>query len=218
RTIGQNEKALSVATRMIKAYPNRIQSYLDAATIQEELGDYKTAAEVLNGIVTGNLDSKFDFGPLNKVAGKELRNLVNQYPEKVDLSKIDVNYKNNLTYNARLRFDWASPQNEFVLKFVNPQKRFFDWEHSSSSDKRRITSEIKNGFGTEQFELVGNMVIGKWGVYITNLSSNDSAAPYWVKCTIDYNFGKQNQRSEEKLIRLAPSDDKEQLFLEFMVE
>ncbi|MEM8929178.1 MAG: TonB-dependent receptor plug domain-containing protein [Bacteroidota bacterium] len=216
--LGQNHQALELSELMKKSNPNHIQVYLDAARAHRSHGNYKAAAHLLNGIVTGGLNQNVDFGPLNKVAGTELRNLVNQYPEKVDLSKIDVNYKNNLTYNARLRFDWASPQNEFVLKFVNPQKRFFDWEHSSSSDKRRITSEIKNGFGTEQFELVGNMVIGKWGVYITNLSSNDSAAPYWVKCTIDYNFGKQNQRSEEKLIRLAPSDDKEQLFLEFMVE
>ena len=124
---------------------------------------------------------------------------------------------NNLTYNARLRFDWASPQDEFILKFVNPQNRFFDWEHTSIQDKKRITNEIQHGFGTEQFEIVGDMSKGKWGVYVTNLTGPSMKDPFLIKCTIDYNFGKPNQYSEEKLIRLDSSENQEQLFFEFSI-
>ena len=214
-TEGQYINALLVAQRMVKNYPNHSQSYLDEAIAQEKLGNYEIAAEILNGMVTGNLNGKIDFSPLNKVAGTALRNLANQRRVDLNLSKIDANYKNNLTYNALLRFDWASPQNEFVLKFVNPQKRFFDWEHSRVSDKKRIAEEIQNGYGTEQFEIVGGTTVGKWGIYITNLSVDRSKRPYWVKCTVDYNYGKPNQYSEERLIRLDPSEDKERLFFEF---
>lgn len=215
--IGQVDMAMAVVERMLKEHPKKIQSHLDAALVQKQVGNFQVAAELLNGMLTGTLNPDIDFSPLKKVASTELRNIVNQQQGKLDLSKIDANYKNNLTYNARLRFDWASPKNEFILKFVNPQKRFFDWKHSSTSDKKRIIDEIQNGFSTEQFELVGDITTGKWGIYITNLLPKDSNEPYWVKCTVDYNFGKSNQRSEEKLIRLNPTEDKEQLFFEFVV-
>ncbi|MEO0573169.1 MAG: TonB-dependent receptor plug domain-containing protein [Bacteroidota bacterium] len=215
--LGQNGRALDVAESMLKNHPNTIQTYLDVATAHQNMGNYQTAAELLNGVVMERLDTDLDFGPVNKVASAELRNLVNLHRGKLDLSKIDANYKNNIAYNARLRFDWASPQNEFTLKFVNPQNRFFDWEHSNISDKNRIVDEIKNGFLTEQFELVGDSAKGKWGIYITNLSTTAATEPYWIKCRVDYNFGKSNQRSEEKIIRLDPKEDKEQLFFEFTV-
>jgi len=65
---------------------------------------------------------------------------------------------------------------------------------------------------------VGGVGKGKWGVYITNLSEPSEEDPFWIKCTIDYNFGKPNQYSEEKLIRVDSSEDKEQLFFEFKTD
>jgi len=199
--IGEHEMALKVAQQMIKDYPKKIQSYLDRATAYKNLGNFQSAVEQLNDIVTEDIDATMNFNHLSKVAGAEMRNLINQHEQKLNLSNINSNYLNNLTYNTRLRFDWASPQNKFVLKFVNPQKRFFDWEHTSTQDKKRITNEIKHGFGTEQFEIVGDMSKGKWGIYVTNLAGSSKKDPFLIKCTIDYNFGKPNQYSEEKLIR-----------------
>lgn len=214
---GRYDMALMTVKKIVKEYPNRIQAYFDMAIAQKNLGNYQASAVLLNGIVTGTLDSKLNFSSLIEVAGTELRNLANKHKDELDFSKLDTNYLNNITYNARLRFDWASPQNEFILKFVNPQNRFFDWEHSSISDKKRIKEEIQSGFGMEQFEIVGEMAKGEWGIYINNITSNNKESPYWVKCIVDYNFGKPNQYSEEKLIRLDPLDDKEQLFFELRV-
>ncbi len=215
--LGANDMALNVAQKMIKDHPNKIQAYLDIATAYRNSGNYQAAFELLNSIVNGTLDAKMNFGHLRKVADAELRNLMNQHPEKLSLSNSNVNNANNLTYNARLRFDWASPQDAFILKFVNPEERFFDWEHTSISDRKRITDEIEHGFATEQFEIVGDISKGKWGIYITNLAEPSAKVPFWVKCTVDYNFGKPNQYSEEKLIRLDPSENEEQLFFKFSI-
>jgi tetratricopeptide (TPR) repeat protein len=215
--IGEHEMALKVAKQMIKDYPKKIQSYLDRATAYKNLGNFQSAVEQLNRIVMEDLETKMNFSHLSKVASAEMRNLINQHKQKLDLSNINANYLNNLTYNARLRFDWASPQDEFILKFVNPQNRFFDWEHTSIQDKKRITNEIQHGFGTEQFEIVGDMSKGKWGIYVTNLTGPSMKDPFLIKCTIDYNFGKPNQYSEEKLIRLDSSENQEQLFFEFSI-
>lgn len=42
--------------------------------------------------------------------------------------------------------------------------------------------------------------------------------PFFVKCTVQYNFGKLNQRKEEHLIRLDQVDAEEQLFFKLKVE
>jgi len=218
KALAQKEKALSMANKIAESFPNKIQSHYDLAIAHMDSGNMQAAADLLNGIVTGSLDATLNFSPLKKVAGAALRNLVNRHGSKLDLTKIDSSFKNNLTYNARLVFEWASPQDEFVLRFVNPQKRFFDWEHSSLADKNRITDELKNGFSIEQFELVGDISIGDWQVNATNLNTEVDSQPFLLKCKVQYNFGKPDQREEEQLIRLDKNDSKEQLFFKFKVE
>lgn len=213
--LGEHQIALKIAQLIMNEYPGKIQSYFDTAIAHKNAGNFQAALEQLNDIVNGSLDPKMNFSQLRKVCSSELSNLISLQKDKLDLSKLNLEYSKNLTYDARLRFDWASPQDKFVLKFVNPQNRFFDWEHSSFSDKKRITDEIQHGFSTEQFEIVGDIGKGKWGIYVTNLSESSEEDPFWIKCTIDYNFGKPNQYSEEKLIRLDASEGKEQLFFEF---
>ncbi len=209
------EMALLTAKITKDRFPKKIQSYYDLAIAEERAGNYQIAADLLNGIVMGSLDPKLDFSPLNKVAGTALRNLVNRHRSALDITKIGINYQNNLTYNVRLVFDWEGPEKEFILKFVNPQNRFFDWEHSRVADGKRISSEIIHGHATEQFEIVGDTAKGEWQVYVTNLSKERATTPFWIKCTVQYNFGKVNQRTEERLIRLSNSEVKEQLFFKF---
>ncbi|MEM8509350.1 MAG: TonB-dependent receptor plug domain-containing protein [Bacteroidota bacterium] len=212
----QNAEMALLTAKIIKAhFPEKIQSYYDLAVAEQRAGNFQIAADLFNGIVIGSLDPTLDFSPMNKTASTALRNLVNQHRSALDISKISTDYQNNLTYNVRLVFDWEGPDKQFILKFVNPQKRFFDWEHSRVADGKRISSEIMHGHATEQFEIVGDIAKGEWQVYVTNLSKERATTPFWIKCTLQYNFGKANQRTEERLIRLSSSEDKEQLFFKF---
>ena len=212
--LGANQKALLTARLLTEGHPKKIQAHFEVAMAHKKAGNYQQALQLLNGMVTGTLDPRTDFSPLHKVAATELRNLVNQRKGQLDLDQVDAAYRNNLTYNARLVIDWQGASDAFVLKFVNPQNRFFDWEHSALADKQAIVNERRHGYSVEQFEIVGDMAVGQWQVYVTNLSTSQET-PNWVKCTVQYNYGKPNQRSEEHLVRLDKDSDKEQLFFTF---
>ncbi|MET1259186.1 TonB-dependent receptor plug domain-containing protein [Flagellimonas sp. DF-77] len=212
--LGANQKALLTARLLTEGHPKKIQAHFDLAMTHKKAGNYQQALQLLNGMVTGTLDPGTDFSPLHKVAATELRNLVNQKKGQLDLDQVDAAYRNNLTYNARLVIDWQGASDAFVLKFVNPQNRFFDWEHSALADKQAIVNERRHGYSVEQFEIVGDMAVGQWQVYVTNLNTAQET-PNWVKCTVHYNYGKPNQRSEEHLVRLDKDSDKEQLFFTF---
>ncbi|MGW9686100.1 TonB-dependent receptor plug domain-containing protein [Flagellimonas sp. 2504JD1-5] len=210
---GNYELALSAADRMLEMFPNKIQSYLDVAMANKRSGNYQEALNMLNNIVNGSANLGLNFEGIEKVVGTEIRNLVNKRKNQLDLSKVEQKYTNNLTYNARLFLDWNNTDAEFVVQMVNPQKRFFNWEHTETGDRARILNELQHGFSNEQFEIVGSETIGDWILNVTYLGNRTSGSktPTFLKCTVEYNFGKPNQKSEEFLVRLQEPGDEQQL-------
>ncbi|MCL6273554.1 TonB-dependent receptor plug domain-containing protein [Muricauda sp. 2012CJ35-5] len=213
RENGNYEMAVLIAERMVAEYGNKIQSYMDLALAQKESGNYQEALTLSHRIVDGSANPALNFMGVEKLMGTELRNLVNQQKNNLDLSKVDNAYRNNLTYNARVVLEWSNPDSEFVVQFVNPQKRFFNWEHTDTSDKKRILDELQHGFSSEQFEIVGPDTVGEWILNVTYLGNRTSgnSIPTFLKCTVQYNFGKPNQRSEEFLVRLHEAGEEQQL-------
>lgn len=210
---GNHKMALLAANKMLDAFPNKIQPYFDVAIAHRNMGNYQDALNMFNTIADGTANVKLNFGSLEKVVGTEIRNLINRERKNVDIKKVNQKYLNNLTYNARLMLDWNNPDAEFVVQFVNPQKRFFNWEHTDTGDKKRILDELQHGFANEQFEIVGADTKGDWILNVTYLGNRTSGnkAPTFLKCTVQYNFGKPNQTSEEHLVRLQDMDDEQQL-------
>jgi TonB-dependent SusC/RagA subfamily outer membrane receptor len=210
---GNHTMALLAANKMLEAFPNKIQSYFDVAIANKNSGNYQSALNMFNSIANGTANAKLDFASLEKVVGTEIRNLINKERKNIDFKKVNQKYLNNLTYNARLILDWNNPDAEFVVQFVNPQKRFFNWEHTNTSDRKRILDELQHGFANEQFEIVGSETIGDWILNVTYLGNRTSGnkTPTFLKCTVQYNFGKFNQTSEEHLVRLQDTDDEQQL-------
>ncbi|NAY91137.1 TonB-dependent receptor plug domain-containing protein [Muricauda sp. JGD-17] len=198
------ELALLAAHKKLDLFPNKIQSYLDMALAERNSGNYQEALNMLNGMITGKINPKVNFNKAEKVIGTEIRNLINLKRNQLDFSEVDSNYHNNLTYNARVVLDWNNPDAEFVVQFVNPQKRFFNWGHTEVSDRNRILDELRHGFSNEQFEIVGAETKGDWLLNVTYLGNRSSAkkTPTFLKCRVQYNFGRSNQSEEEFLVRL----------------
>ncbi|MBO0323387.1 TonB-dependent receptor plug domain-containing protein [Muricauda sp. CAU 1633] len=205
--------AVFAADKMLEFFPNKIQSYFDVALAQKNVGNLQESLNMLNGMVSGDANLELNFSPMEKMVGTEIRNMLNQNKGKLDIDKVDAKYRNNVTYNARLILDWSVPDAEFSVQFVNPQKRFFTWEHTEIGDRKRILEELQNGNSSEQFEIVGAETKGEWilnATYLGNRTPKNEAATF-LKCTVQYNFGKPNQRSEEFIIRLQENGDEQQL-------
>ncbi|WP_420322402.1 TonB-dependent receptor plug domain-containing protein [Flagellimonas sp.] len=210
---GNYELALSAADRMLEMFPNKIQSYLDVAMANKWAGNLQEALNMFNNIVNGSANVELNFQGIEKVVGTEIRNLVNKKKNELDTGKVDPKYTNNLTYNARLFLDWNNTDAEFVVQMVNPQKRFFNWEHTEAGDRSRIINELQHGFSNEQFEIVGSETVGDWILNVTYLGNRTSGSktPTFLKCTVEHNFGKPNQTSEEFMVRLQEPGDEQQL-------
>ncbi len=208
-----HEMAVFAADKMLALFPSKIQSYFDVALAQKNTGNFQEALTMLNAMVTGAANPELNFSSMEKVVGTEIRNMVNQQKAQFNIEKVDPKYRNNVTYNARLILSWSVPDAEFSVQFVNPQKRFFTWEHTEIGDRNRILQELQHGNSSEQFEIVGAETKGEWilnATYLGNRTPKNETATF-LKCIVQYNFGKPNQRSEEFMIRLQETGDEQQL-------
>jgi len=201
--VGATELEMKTAERILEKFPGRIDSYLALAMAQKHAGNYQASLNLLIDMSQGGLYGNLDFSPLKKTLDREISNLVFLRKDELDLSKLPQQYRKSIRYNARIVFEWSQPQAAFSLQFVNPQKRFFSWEHGAGADSQRMRRELEQGFSREEFEIFGDGVQGEWIVnatYSGNGEATDSS-PLFLRCRVVYNFGKPGQQEEEFLLR-----------------
>ncbi len=213
----QRDLALRVANTILERFPGLTQSYFDIALAHKNRGNYQIALNMLIGIDDGSINPELDFSGLQKCANNEIRNLVSRYRGKLNTSNLPEKYNAKTSLDARLVFDWNNPDAEFEIQFVNPSKRFFKWLHTRENPDE-INDELKNGYSQEEFEIVG----GEKGLWIINVKylgnrTKGNTVPTYLKCTVQYNFGRPDQKDEEHLIRLSRKGQ-EQLFTKIMTQ
>ncbi|CAG2531989.1 CarboxypepD_reg-like domain-containing protein [Maribacter dokdonensis] len=188
------------------------QSYLDLANSYRELGlnqkaatmylryDYLLAEELLEKEELVKVIMDRDLNNLISLKGADLVST-----NKVKEIKLDDDFK-----GTRLVFEWSDSEAEFVLQFVNPEKRYYNSEHSLAADAERIQIEKRSGFSSEEY-LIDDTLRGNWLVNATYLG-NKSLTPTYLKATIYYNYGSASQRKETKVFKLGLRNVNQQLF------
>ena len=204
-----------VATKLLEEFPGKIQSYYDRAHAHISLGEFQKGMDMFLAILDGTANKELEFDGLHKRVRTELKDLLRLQKAKLDVTQVPPSYLESIAYEARLVFDWNDQNSEFDIQFVNPQKRFFEWEHTNLGNNERIGDELRNGFSTEQFVLTGDGINGKWIVNISykgKRSTRENAEPTFIKCRLDYNYGLPNSRFEEYELRLIETSDRQFFF------
>ncbi|MEN8790053.1 MAG: TonB-dependent receptor plug domain-containing protein [Flavobacteriaceae bacterium] len=213
RQRGMPKLELETAEAILERYPELSQSYMDYAMALKNNRQYQESLNQLLRMAEGNTGTELNFEGLKKTIRTEIRNLVHLQAKDLDLSKVKPEYRNNLTYDARVAFEWSYPNAEFELQFVNPQKRFFTWEHTSIANSRRLQQEWEQGFSREEFEIIGQEARGEWQInlkYLGNTETTDQT-PLFIRCVVTSDFGKQDQKEKVYVARLHEKDEEEQL-------
>ena len=208
REAGLNSLELDTAQKIMERFPDRIQSYFDLAMALKNNGQYQQSLNQLIQMSEGSLNTDLDFSELKKPVEVEIKNLVYQHRNNIDLNSVPPQFLKNVYYDARVVFEWSYASAEFDLQFVNPQKRFFTWEHNSMINANRLQAELEQGFAREEFEIFGEGIEGEWLInvkYLGNTNSSDET-PTFLQCKVMYNFGKPNQSEELFTLRLHEKD------------
>ncbi len=185
------------------------QAYLDIAIARKGIGEYQNALRDLLALHGNTTTPPVSTSSVSKTVVREVKNLVYRHQGAMNTSGVPPALLNNLKYDVRLVFEWNDPQAEFDLQFVNPQNRYFNWEHNTLSSSERMKDEILNGYTSEEFEFYGEGVQGKWILNATYLGHADltNQVPLVLKCTLYQNFGYPDQRSKEIVVSFSTPNE-----------
>lgn len=202
-----NEEALALYRKIFKLRPGYAQSYRDLAHINSRLGNHKRAFELLSRYIRYR---DLENSPLPAMGIDSI--LLTEYDQllaKQDDSKQRSEAAKYTDETVRLVFEWSHSDADFILQFVNPEDRFFNWTHSSELDPDQIKREKQLGYSSEQF-FIGQGMPGKWQVNM-KYDGNKSYDPTYLKLSVYYNYGTAFEREEIHLFRLAQKDVKYRL-------
>ena len=154
------------------------------------------------------MDKEGDFSSLmdeefNNLLGLKGNDLLSTRQRKKLVAEKDLN-------GTRLVFEWADSEAEFELQFVNPENRFFTWDHTMLGNEGVIKDEKLLGYTTKEYRL-GNSYPGDWQVNIKYFG-NKSLTPTYLKVAVYRNYGQDDQIKETKVFKLSAKNINQHLF------
>ncbi len=200
---GLHDQAVEVYKQLIALAPNQIQHYRNLALALNQAGKPQEALEIYNQIDKKTITQAPNFGELRKTVVKEFKNLVASNKGQLNMQGVNPFYNNNITYTARVVFEWSDYDAEFELQIVNPQNRFFAWSHTPKSEAVRMQQELELGYGLEEYFMTATDK-GEWlfNINYQGKRTGDNSSPTYLKITTYTNFGKENQTVQTKVISL----------------
>ena len=207
--VGHHNWGEVIQRKIIQLDRHSAQPYADLAVHFRDIGEYQQALEILLGMLKGDAFPEADFSEIQDWADAELRNLIYHHKDRLDLSEVPERFMEPLQLDARIVLEWSNEDAEFTVQFVDPNKRFYEWEHTQEASPQQIRKEIATGTRTHEFEIAGDMT-GEWMINITyhgnRYPGNDMSTH--LRYTTYYNYGRPDQKKEQRLIRLFEVDKK----------
>ncbi len=208
---GDLTNALKINQQILDLDDNSAQSKLDLALVYDASKKYASAYKLLSELVNNNLEGTTDMSAMKKTAVNSLRNVIKEAGSSITVNEEDKKYQNQVRYDARILVMWNKSNAEFELQIINPDKRFFTWEHSQVSNLGTFQKGIKNDVNTEEFHLIDAQK-GNWFIKANDVSENAMTEPVFLKVIVYYNFGLPSQRKEITTMRLYSDGINETLF------
>jgi tetratricopeptide (TPR) repeat protein len=202
--LGESSKALDVYKYINRLRPLEVQSYRDLALSYTENGKINEALLLYQNILEGKGNFNLNTTGIKESLVKEYKNFIRKYKSVVNTNEVSPMFlKNPERLKKRIVLEWSHQDAKFDLQIINPQNRFFTWEHTEKASLQRLTQEKKDGFQMEEFFLTKNDK-GTWKfnvVYYGKTSIND-ALPTYVKFTVFSNYGSSQETKEIKVVSL----------------
>jgi len=197
-----HQTALKVYEHIVSIQPNAIQSYRDLALSYEHNKMYPKALELYKKMLSNTIEG-VNFKTTNTIIANEFKHFVASHQHKIDTKDIPKSYlTNKFKFNTRIVLQWNVPRSEFQVQYVNPQKKFFNWNHTLLDNKERLINESVHGYAMEE-HVIDKDDIGQW---IINLQSyhleQQEPLPAYLKYTVYKNYGQSNETKEIKVIKL----------------
>jgi hypothetical protein len=212
RYLGMETTANVLNNELNQINPLALQPFFTEAKLKLAQGETQEALDMLITLENGGAYGTINVTPIQKSIDRELKNIILRKSVDLNITKVKEQYFKNTQMNVRLLVEWSNPKSEFQIQFVNPQNRFFNWEHTSAADTKRIQEEVELGYRMEEFELYDDLK-GDWTINASFMGNIDSEnpQPLVLLCTVYTDFGYPSQKEEKVFIHLNGRSNKKKV-------
>jgi len=152
---GHYESELFITGKIREWRPMDAQSHRDYALALQDNGRYQEALECLYGVLNASYSPEAasrDYG-IEEVIVCEINNLISRYKNKLNLNNIDQKIVADLPVNIRVVINWNKNDTDIDLWVTDPNGEKCFYSHTRTALGGRISRDITQGFGPEQFML-----------------------------------------------------------------
>ena len=176
---GEFMQAQKVYERVATMDPGNPQSYRDLALIYQETGEYNKALELYVNML-GDQIPGINFSNLSSVLSNELQRLINLYKHKINFQRLPNDWlATNFNIDVRMTASWSDVNAPFEFQFVNPKKRFYNWNSDAEANGENDAEK-----STEEF-VIDDATPGKWLINVRYTGDeNATNIPPYLKYTV----------------------------------
>jgi tetratricopeptide (TPR) repeat protein len=205
------ENALKTYERVALLAPGEAQSYRDLANAHKEAGNYDKSLELYINMLSEQIRG-VNFKHIDKALGHELLHLVARHKDQINYERLPEEWLlNQYRLDLRMVIEWSDREAPFEFQFVNPQDKYFKWNHTLIENKERLEQEVKSGYQFEEF-VIDEAPHGLWIVNIEYLGEDRyTIIPPYLKYTIYRDYGTSEERKETIIIKLTKDIGKAKL-------
>jgi tetratricopeptide (TPR) repeat protein len=205
---GHPELARPLFERVLTLRPEEPQSRRDLALVCSSLKQYQRAVDLLWEIVAQPWDARFP--EIEVIALGDLNAIVATCGERLDLSRIDTRFLQNLSAGLRVILTWDADACDIDLWVDDPNGEQAIYSHPRTAQGGRMSRDFTGGYGPEEF-LLRDPKPGKYKVRIDYFGERSQTAlgPVTAQIRLITGFGTPAQN--EKLLTVRLSEKKENL-------
>ena len=211
----QNDLAVFIFQRILELRPEDSQSYRDLALAYQKTGKCQEALDLFNSIITEEIykNSKRRIFPgMQLIAQNEIKHLIQNYKDDLDLSSIDKESLAEINLDIRVVVDWNHNDTDIDLHIIDPNLEECFYSHPKTKLGGIMSPDMTQGFGPEEFVLE-KAKKGDYFVKIKYYGDRYQKAdnPTFMKVTIYKYYGTKRESKEIKMIRLTNKDEFEMI-------
>jgi len=152
---GAFDEAVFITKKVLDWRPMDAQSYRDYALALADCGSYQQALDTLYSVLTQSYTQAAaarDHG-IEEIIITEINNLISRHPNKVNTSRIDKALIRPIPVDVRVVLNWNKNDTDIDLWVTDPNGEKCFYNNKATSAGGRISQDITQGFGPEQFML-----------------------------------------------------------------
>ena len=185
------------------------QSYRDLAIINEEMGNYQTAADLYYKVAIGKWDWRFS--GIEMTALTELNTLIAKHYKEIITEKYDSRLIYAMPLDLRVVLRWDLDNTDIDLWVTDPKQERCYYGRRQTKIGGLFPADFTGGNGPEEF-LLKTAMKGKYIIECNYFGSRATKLTGGTTIFLDIytNYGKPNEKKETKMMRLkGDKEDKE---------